>query len=110
MTKEASDGFKGEAGLSEEDDLTGDDPDLGGGGGAGALVGETERKVLTGLLDLKSLVLEGLLDTWGLMNCWELICWLDLTGLTDLMWSVLTGACLVGLGALGAGFDTSLGS
>ena len=94
----------------ENVDFTGEDPDLEGGGGAGALVGDTERKLLTGLLDLKSLDLVGLTDTWGLMNCWEFMCWLDLTGLTDLMCSVLTGACFDGLGARGAGFVTALGS
>ena len=52
VTKEASAGFVGEAGLFAIDDFTGEDPDLGGGGGAGALVGDTERKLLTGLLDL----------------------------------------------------------
>lgn len=51
VTNDASAGLVGDLGRLEDEVFTGDTTGLGGGG-AGALVGETDRNVFTGLLDL----------------------------------------------------------
>ena len=60
VTNDASACFVGDTERQEADPFAGDFVNFGGGGGAGALVGETDRNVFEGLLSRRLLDLIGL--------------------------------------------------